>query len=183
MSESESGEGMQQPLGDAAVQAGSVPADGPASPPENTGAGSRRVLLILLAVIGAVVVASLLAVLLRGEPAPLDPSTPEGVVQAYANAVIDGDIDTAQELLVSEIADDCRRVPAGTDDYRVTLLESDVRDDSARVRVLIVTTYDSGSLGGDSYESEDVFLLTQESGQWRVEAVPWQFAVCEESFR
>jgi hypothetical protein len=147
------------------------------------GAGSRRVLIILLAAIGAVVVASLLAVFLRGEPAPLDPSTPEGVVQTYTNAVIDGDLDTAQELLVPEIADDCLRVPGGTDDYRVTLLESDENGDSARVRVLIVTTYDSGGLGGDSYESEDVFLLSRIGGDWLLETVPWQFAVCEGSFR
>lgn len=183
MSQSESGDGSLPSAERAAESTGTEAPAQTATAPDAPGSGSRRVLIILLAAIGAVVVASLLAVFLRGEPAPLDPSSPEGVVQAYTNAVIDGDIDAAQALLVPEIADDCLRVPGGTDDYRVTLLESDVQGDSARVRVLIVTTFDSGGLGGDSYESEDVFLLSREGDEWLLEAVPWQFAVCEGSFR
>jgi hypothetical protein len=50
---------------------------------------SRWPIVALLAGIAAVVLIALVAVLARG-PAQYDPGTPEGVVQRYSQAVIDG---------------------------------------------------------------------------------------------
>ncbi|GAA3214195.1 hypothetical protein [Microbacterium terregens] len=147
-------------------------------------ADSRRTRLTLIALaagIGLVVVIALIAVLARGGPTQLDAATPEGVVQRYSQAVVDGDVPAALSYLLPEVADSCERVPLGTDDRRVTLVESTVRDDSATVHVLVVTVYGSGPLGASEYESEEVFELVRANGDWLIEMAPWQFAVCAES--
>lgn len=108
---------------------------------------SRILLLSLVAGIALVVVIAVIAVFVRSAPVSYDESTPEGVVQRYAQAVVDGDIDTALTYLDPEIAESCEEVPTGTDDVRVTLLETTERDDSARVEVLVATIYGSGPLG------------------------------------
>ncbi len=72
----------------------------------------RRSRLTLAALIGGVVlvvVIALIAVFARGGAAPLDPATPEGVVQRYSQAVVDGDTQTALTYVVPEVADACVR--------------------------------------------------------------------------
>lgn len=139
---------------------------------------SRILLIALVSGVLLVVVIALIAVFARGGTTPLDESTPEGVVQRYAQAVVDGDVQTARSYLVPELADDCDRVSPSSDDVRVTLLETTENDDSARVRVLIVTVYGTGPLGPDEYESEEVFDLVDVDGSWLIETTPWQLAVC-----
>ena len=62
---------------------------------------------MILCLIGALVVVALVVVFTRGAPAPLDESTPEGVVQRYSAAVIEGDEATAITYLVPALGDDC----------------------------------------------------------------------------
>ncbi len=142
---------------------------------------SRITLFALLAAVGVVVVIALIAVFARGGPPQYDEDTPEGVVQRYAQAVIDGDVETALTLLVPEIADSCDRLPTGIDDYRVTLLETIERSDTARVEVLVTTIYESGPLGTNEYQSEEVFGLVAADGGWLIDATPWQFTICADS--
>ena len=53
---------------------------------------------------------ALIAVFARGGAAPRDAAdTPEGVVQRYSQAVIDGDAQTALTYVVPEVADACVR--------------------------------------------------------------------------
>lgn len=139
---------------------------------------SRILSIVLLAVIGLVVAAALIAVLVRPGPTPFDADTPEGVVQRYAQAVSEGDAEEALSYLLPEIADDCERASLGTDDLRLTLVGTTERGDTARVRVIVTTIYGSGPLGPSEFQSEETFTLARDGGEWFVDTSPWQFVVC-----
>ncbi|WP_241843038.1 hypothetical protein [Agromyces albus] len=138
-----------------------------------------RTLIVILGVIGALVIVALIVVFTTGEPELLDESTPEGVVQRYSAAVIDGDEAAAMEYLVPELADSCERTAIGpVDGMRVTLVSTTERDDSADVNVLMVTSYDGGPFGSSEYEEEAVFDLVAADGGWLIESAPWSLAIC-----
>lgn len=138
-----------------------------------------RTLIVILSVIGALVVIALIVVFTRGEPEQLDEFTPEGVVQRYAAAVIAGDEEAAKAYLVPELADSCQRIePGPVQDMRVTLVSSTEREDSADVRVLIVTSYEGGLFGSSEYEEEAVFDLVADGDGWLIESAPWSLSVC-----
>lgn len=139
---------------------------------------SRWPLIALLAGVAAVVVIALIAVFARGGPVEYAEDTPEGVVQRYSQAVIDGDTQTALDHLVPDLAESCERQQPGTDDLRVTLVESTEREDSARVEVIVATVYESGPFGANEYRSEEAFDLVRVGGQWYVDVAPWQLTIC-----
>ena len=60
----------------------------PGGPGEPRRAGPDRTLLAIMAAIAVIVIIALAVVFTRGEPAPLAESTPAGVTQRYAAAVI-----------------------------------------------------------------------------------------------
>ena len=152
----------------------------PAAPPRPEGRPDRT-LLVIIGVIVALVVVALVLVFTRSEPPTLDESTPEGVVQRYSAAVIDGDEEAAMEYLSDRLTDDCTRVPTSrAEGMRVTLVDTRERDDSADVRVLIATSYGGGPLGPDEYQEEGVFDLVREGDGWRIDSAPWQLTVCQE---
>lgn len=141
-----------------------------------------RTLIVILAVIAALAIVALIVVFTRGEPAALDESTPEGVVQRYSAAVLEGDEATASEYLVPELADPCVPTVTGpADDLRVTLASTTKRDDTADVRVLITVTYEGGLFGSSDYEEEGEFDLVRAGGEWLIESTPWQLAICSET--
>jgi len=138
-----------------------------------------RTLIVILAVIAALVIVALIVVFTRGEPELLDESAPEGVVQRYSAAVIDGDEAAAIEYLVPELGDPCERIGTGpVDGMRVTLVSTTERDDSADVDVLIVTSYEGGLFGSSEYEEPGVFDLVKDDGEWLIESTPWQLTIC-----
>lgn len=143
----------------------------------------RWALIALLAGVVLVVVIALIAVFARGGPAQFAADTPEGVVQRYSQAVIEGDTDTAMTYLVPEVAESCTRVPSRSTDYRLTLVETTEREQTARVDVLIATVYGSGPLGTNEYEYEEAFDLVKDGDSWLIEVAPWELTICEESFR
>lgn len=146
--------------------------DAPATKPDRT-------LIVILGVIGALVIVALIVVFTRGEAVPLDESTPEGVVQRYSAAVLEADEEAAIGYLTPELGDPCRRTGlAATDGMRVTHVATTERDDTARVQVLITTTYDGGMFGSSQYEEEADFDLVRAGDRWLIEMTPWQLAVC-----
>ncbi|GGI46488.1 hypothetical protein BCL57_001210 [Agromyces flavus] len=149
----------------------------PARPP----ARPDRTLLIIVGVIAALVIIALVVVFTRGEPQSLDESTPEGVVQRYSAAVIDGDEETAKEYLVDELAEGCVRLEGPpVDGMRVTLVETEERDESADVRVLMAISYGGGGpLGPDESQEEGEFDLVREGDEWRIETAPWPLTICQ----
>lgn len=138
-----------------------------------------RLLVVILGVIATLVVVALLVVFTRGEPVLRDASTPEGVVQRYSAAAIAGDETAAAEYLTDAAVDRCENFERGdTGSIRVTLVSTTERDDSADVRVSIVTFYGSDPFGGSESEYEDVFDLVKVDGDWKIDVAPWQLAVC-----
>jgi hypothetical protein len=135
---------------------------------------------VILAVVVGLVVIALVVVFSRGEPASLDESTPEGVVQRYSAAVIDGDEAEAKRYLESDLADDC--VPLETapvDRMRVTLVTTTERNDTADVEVLISWSYDEGPFGGSGVEEAGTFDLIRVDDGWRIENAPWPLTICD----
>ncbi len=139
---------------------------------------SRRLLAVLGAAVGAVVLAAILAVFLRGEPAELDAATPEGVVQRYTQAVLAGDADTALSYVVDDVADDCDPVTV-TEDRRVTLVDASENGETARVEVRVATVYGQGPFGPSEYETDGVFVLEGADGAWLIRSAPWELSACE----
>ena len=136
-------------------------------------------LLVVLGVLGVLVLAALVVVFTRGQPAPLPAGTPGGVVQRYSAAVLAGDEDLATGYLTENALADCDKMsPSITEDIRVTLLGTTERDTSADVRVSIVTSYEGGPFGPNEYQADDVFDLVKVDGEWLVDQAPWQLAVC-----
>ena len=150
------------------------------TPMSDTARRSRITLIALVAGVVLVVVIALIAVFTRGGAQPLDAGTPEGVVQRYSQAVVDGDEQTALTYVVPEVADACVSRYVSEEDTRITVLESTERDDTAQVRVLIVTVYGRGPLGAEEYEAESSFDLVKVGGDWLVEVAPWRLAVCDD---
>ncbi|MFC9559337.1 hypothetical protein [Agromyces sp. NPDC056965] len=149
-------------------------------PPERPATGSNRTLIVILSVIGVLIVVALVVVFTRGAPPLLDESTPEGAVQRYSAAVIDGDEAAAIEYLVPELGDPCREFDGGdSQDLRVTHVSTTQRDDAAEVQVLITTTYDAGPFDSPSYEEKAEFELVRSGGGWLIESTPWPLTICE----
>ena len=136
-----------------------------------------RPMIVGLVAIGLVVVLAVVAVATGGRTADLDPDSPEGVVQRYAQAMIDEDRDAAQALLEDQ---DCT-----FEDYfyferdmRVTLGDVEITDSRARVEVTV--SWPSGEPILDPYGSSErnVFFLVPVDGEWRIDQAPWPFWAC-----
>ena len=141
-----------------------------------------RTLLVILIAIAALVIIALVVVFTRGAPTALDPGTPEGVVQSYSAAVIDGDNEAALGYLAPEVRDTCEDFDSVyTDNLSVTLVDSTDRGESATVTVSFVTSYDGGLFGSSSSESTETFSLVKHDGEWAITAVPWALAICAQS--
>jgi hypothetical protein len=138
-----------------------------------------RTLLVILIAIAALVIIALLVVFTRGGPTALDPATPEGVVQGYSTAVIDGDNDGAFEYLAPELREQCEGFETVyAENLRVVLIETTEHGDAADVRVSLVTSYEGGLFGSSSSESPGTFELQRSGGEWAITTVPWALAIC-----
>ncbi|MCW4384976.1 hypothetical protein OH146_04225 [Salinibacterium sp. SYSU T00001] len=137
------------------------------------------VLLSILGIIALLVVLAIAAVLLRGGEDSLEPGSPEGVVQEFASAMIDGDRERARALVSDEAFDDCGGFggPLPEPGTRVTLRGVSTGESSASVRVGI-STGSSGDVFGGSYEESGEFVLVRDGSQWQVSQTPWRFDLC-----
>lgn len=125
------------------------------------------------------VIVALAVVFTRGDPEPLDAATPDGVVQRYAAAVIDGDEAAAAAYLSDAARNKCSTVGrSGVDKLRVTLVATTERADSADVKVLITVFEAGGPFGSSEYQVEDVFDLAKTGDKWLIDNAPWQLTVC-----
>jgi len=142
----------------------------------------RRLPAWVLPVVGVVVVVALVAIGLARGPADFDPSTPEGTVQLYIEALVAGDFDTA----ASYWADGGCRPPSttptgGPPDVSASLVSSDGNDIEASV-VVRLTENSQDPLGG-LYEYEEWISLIRQDDSWRIRQPSWPYydQVCEES--
>lgn len=138
-----------------------------------------RTLTVILAVIALLVVVALAVVFSRGTAPLLDESTPQGVVQRYTAAVIEGDEATAATYLTEAARSQCINFESPfTNKLRVTLVSTTERPASADVKVLITVSNGGGPFGSSEYETEDVFDLVKTNGRWLVDSAPYQLRVC-----
>ncbi|MCP2031956.1 hypothetical protein L1277_002054 [Okibacterium sp. HSC-33S16] len=141
----------------------------------------RRGLAVLALVVGVLVVVSLVVVFSRGEPELRDASTPEGVVQRYSVAVLDGDEDAALEYLTEQARVDCGSIATTeTETLRISLVSTTERPGGNAAEVTVSLSRDSsgGPFGGSGYEYEESFVLEKVGDDWRIETAPWELAFC-----
>ncbi len=148
---------------------------------------SERQNMPLLTALGAVallVVISLILVLARSAPPQIDPASPEGVSQRFAQAVLDHDDAGSRALLAPSMAAVCTPITADVESgVRVTLVRSDVRGDKATVHVEMSFPGRGGLFGPSDYVTRDSFELEKTGATWGVVAAPWQFMICEEMWK
>lgn len=144
-----------------------------------------RTLIAVLAIIAGLVAVALAVVFFRGQPEALPESTPAGVVQRYAAAVLAGDESAARRYSTDgrsgtgQRDGPCTQVErpaAGT--LRVTLVSTVERAATAEVHVVLATSNGGGPFGNSEYETEAIFNLERVNGNWLVSSAPWQFTIC-----
>lgn len=132
--------------------------------------------VVLLAVVAGLIVAN------RSAP-PLDPDSPEGVVQQYLEAVIDDDYSSALGLVspslgcdVSDIAE--MRPYSGS----LHVVLDTVRIDGERAVVTLDVTEGGGGdpFGSSGYTRSERIVLEQEEGAWRIASAPWLLYACSD---
>jgi len=136
----------------------------------------------LLPVAGVFMVIGLVALGLARGPAELDPSTPEGTVQLYIQAVVDGDFDNAASYWADDGCIPSSAIPtAGTPDVSASLVAVDGNDIESSVTVRL-TENSQDPLGG-LYEYEEWFTLIRNNESWKIRQPSWPYwdVVCEES--
>jgi hypothetical protein len=129
----------------------------------------------------AVVVGLVLIGLTRG-PAEFDPATPEGTIQVYIGALVDGDFDTAASLWDEDGCIPSSTIPSGgAPDASASLVRVEGSDIEATV-VVRLTENPRDPLGG-LYEREEWFTLIRRGDSWRIRQPSWPYydLVCEDS--
>ena len=138
----------------------------------------NRILAIVVLVVAAVGIGAAVVTATHDVPT-YDRGRPEGVVQAYLTAVIDGDRDAAVACLEQDsqcTVDDLDRafVPDGV---RIVLRDTSVDGDTAQVFV-DVTGSSGGPLDSSEYTEQHTFRLRQADGDWRITGRPWPMYDC-----
>ncbi|HEY5890378.1 MAG TPA: hypothetical protein VIW94_06750 [Acidimicrobiia bacterium] len=125
-------------------------------------------LIVLLVVVALTVVA-----LLR-EPVALDPTTPEGTVQVYLQALADNDYEAALQQTTTEIQEACTAQDISDnfyyDSFTATLGATREMGTVTVVEVAINQT-DVGVSSGYFEQIE----LTDEEGGWAITGDPWPY--------
>lgn len=152
---------------------------------EDDGAMDTKLLPRFFMVAAAVLVLGSLALAWGLNPAKdYDPDTPEGVIQAFVTAVIDGDHVAAEALIDPSLIDPtdpnkfdrCRRLGTGRDEVTwVGIDDVRVSGDTATVEIR-VSRVAAGAIDAP-YNSNDSFELVRVDGLWTISRIAYQF--CE----
>ena len=139
--------------------------------------GTDRLLVIMTAGIGLIVLAGLVALFVVNarEEVQFSQDSPEWVVQQYLKALEGGNWEEAYGFLADSVKDTNtrrsyeKRMPEHIEQSRRILLEkSEVTDGQARVIVSIATFQSSGPMSTSEYTQRIDFRLKQEGGQWKI---------------
>ena len=145
---------------------------------------SGRWLAGITAVVGALVVISLVVALATGsgEPPLLPEDTAEGTVQRYVRAAQDADHAAADALLTEDARARCSnegfrpRLPP-SDDVRVRLGATRPAGDNVEVTIHVTRFSASPPFGVSEFTSDYRYLLTETADGWRIVDAPWP-SVC-----
>ena len=154
------------------------------TPAGAAGAGDTgRANRVLVVVLGSVAVIAIVAAVLAAtrEAPTYDRDTPEGVVQAYVAALINGENEDAARFLAPENSCDVSDLDQAylPEEVRVVLLETEVAADTATVDVEVVMVADD-LFGAEEYAEEHTFRLTENGGEWLITGQPWPVYHCVE---
>ena len=156
------------------------PLDPGAQPPRERPRSSRLVGWSLGAALVVLIAAGVVVGVLR-EPVLLDPQTPEGTVQAYVQAVLDGEWNEARSHLTDDLEAECTAIDFRRswvpDSLTATLADVRVDSDEAEVAVRLRTAAEPGPFGG-RYETTETFDLIREGTTWRITGQPWPVHDC-----
>lgn len=140
---------------------------------------SARPNAVLAAITGLVVVLAVVAGVLttRREPPTLDASTPEGTVQLFVLAFIEGE----DEAAVASLDPDLGCTAPLRDVYRPTrvslaLVSTKTSGQSAQI-VLDVTEYEGGPL--NSWSHRETYDLVRADSGWLITGNPWPIYSCK----
>ena len=140
---------------------------------------------ILAVVVGSVAVLAVIAAVVAATrpPPTLDPATPDGAVQIYLRAMLEGDTETATARLSSSTGCDEGDVASAfvTNSARIVLVDSTVDGATAIVTVEIIESSGSGPFEGSEFSHEERFTLRNEEGSWLLVDEPWPLYFCDRS--
>lgn len=144
----------------------------------STAARSRMVLAVIVVLVVAAIAGAAVLSVVRTTP-DLDPSTPEGVAQAYFEAVLDGAESDALALLTPELQERCvdgkfRRF-FGADSARVVLTSTEIDDGRAEVDVEIDRISDPSLFDLDEHSTRERLVMTETDVGWVISEEPWPF--------
>ena len=105
-------------------------------------------------------------------------SSPEGVVQMYLTAIIEGKNDQAASYFVSDSTCDASDIDRAyvSETLRVNLVSTSIDGESAYVKI-DANTGASGPFD-DGYTESHTYRLSKESGRWLIEGIPWPLWDC-----
>ena len=131
---------------------------------------------VVLAVLVAVAVASMFI-----RSPQLDPATPEGVVQAYLRAVVEGRRTEARSYLSDRLERECKpgyRPYPSRDAYRIELVEAVVDGSTAEVHVIVAEQ--DVELFDYYHEFSASYSLVSTGDGWRITEQEWPWYGCSE---
>lgn len=163
-----------------------VPAEGGDAAPAQAAAGSsgNRILLWTGAVVGVLLAAA--AAVTYTRDAALDPETPEGVVQSYLSAMIDGRRGKARTYLSDRLRRECVMESSyylRDGPYRIEWLGTNIEGRTAYVDVRVTEEW----LLEPSSSHYPLFVLAyqeegEDGGSWRITHQDWPWHRCSEDF-
>jgi hypothetical protein len=136
----------------------------------------------VLPVVGVVAVVALVLIGLNREPEQFAPDTPEGTVQAYIAALVEGDFETASGFWAGDgCIPDSINPTGGAPDISATLVSVEGDDRDATV-VIGITENLTDPVNG-IYEHDEWFTLVREDDGWKIVQPSWPYydQICEEA--
>jgi hypothetical protein len=126
----------------------------------------------LLPVVGGLAVVVLVAAGLLRDTPDLDPSTPEGTVQAYLRAVFAGDQEAATEYTEGECDPN---LGPGVPVEGVSASLVSVEGDDSQTTVVVKLSQPSEDPFGGLSEWEEWFTLINDDGNWVIQQPVWPY--------
>lgn len=107
-------------------------------------------------------------------------STPEGVMQLYLRAVIDGRYESAAQYFSNSSECDATDIDRTwiPESVRINLGTTEIEGERAFLDVA-VEIYSDGPFD-NGYTEKHSYRLAKESGNWRILGIPWPLYSCEE---